>query len=54
MDDIDYLYLYAEKIGKRPTEDDEIKFLENVGKLINDGHTEMYSRLESFKRIYDD
>jgi hypothetical protein len=53
MEDIDYLYLWAEKIGKRPTEDDEERFIETVGKLVDDGYTEMYSRREAFKRIYD-
>jgi hypothetical protein len=53
MEDIDYLYLWAEKIGKRPTEDDEYKFIETIGKLVNDGYTESFARLESFKRLYE-
>ena len=53
MDDLDYLYMWAAKIGKRPTEDDEYKFVETVGKLVNDGHTEPHARIEAFKRLYD-
>ena len=53
MDDIDYLYMWAQKIGKRPTEDDEYRFVETVGKLVNDGHTEPHARIEAFKRLYD-
>ena len=53
MEDVDYLYNWAQKIGKRPTEDDEYTFVETIGKLVNDGYSEMYARREAFKRLYD-
>ena len=52
MEDVDYLYNWAQKIGKRPTEDDEYTFVETIGKLVNDGYSEMYARREAFKRLY--
>ena len=53
MNDIDYLYTWAEKIGKRPSEDDEYEFVETIGKLVDDGYTEMFARREAFKRLYE-
>ena len=52
MEDVDYLYNWAHKIGKRPTEDDEYIFVETIGKLVDNGYSEMYARREAFKRLY--
>lgn len=53
MTDSDVLYQWAERIGKRPTEDQEDCFIETVGKLINDGMDEHDARRNAFKRLYE-
>ena len=54
MDDATLLYNWAEKIGKRPSMDEEEYFLETVAKMVADGYTDMYARRETFRRLYGD
>ena len=52
MDDDEWLYNAMERMGRRPTVDEEEQFIENVGKMMDDGHPEAYARREVFKRLF--
>ena len=51
-DDADIFYRWADKIGKRPTLDQEEHFLETVAKLSEYGHPDPYCRREAFKTVF--
>ena len=50
--DLDWLYESARRIGKRPDEITEERFLELVGKQFSDGMGVAESRRWAFKEIY--
>ena len=52
MTDDEWLYNAMERMNRRPTVDEEEQFIENVGKMMDDGHPEAYARREVFKRLF--
>jgi hypothetical protein len=50
--DLAYLHHEAQKIGLNPTDYDEQRFIEHVGKLGNDGIGDDEARDMAFKAIY--
>jgi hypothetical protein len=50
--DLDWLYNESRKIGKRPDEGHEERFLELVGKRINDNMSVAEARRRSFIDLY--
>lgn len=51
-EDEEIFYRWANKIGKRPTADQEEHFLETVAKLSEYGHPDSYCRREAFKTVF--
>ena len=52
MTDDEWLYNAMERMNRRPTVDEEEQFIENVGKMMDNGHPEAYARREVFKRLF--
>ena len=51
-EDLNYLYSKARKIGRLPSEDDEMKFLEIVGRWDSDNKSIDEARLFAFRELY--
>ena len=50
--DLDWLYEASRRLGKRPTENDEVHFLELVGKQYNDDVDIANARRWALKQLY--